>query len=293
MLIIKVFGKERPKLPKTTHKKKIDIAKYIKDYENGLLSVEEIAKKENTSKVTINIRINKYYEEIGKSRKKISKEKIIDMEKYIKDYEAGLLSVKEIAKRENTTTVTINVKMNEYYRKNGKRRPVLKRKREIDIEKYIKDYEEGKITIEKMAKLEGISRNTMNKILCEYYIECGREKPKLNQRMDIKIEKYIEDYENRRITVSEIAEKENASISTISSKIKKYYNLRREQKLKTVKKSKSDLIEKYIEDLENGKITPKELAEKLLVSQSSINMLIREFYKSKNRTEPKYRRFTK
>ena len=52
-------------------------------------------------------------------------------------------------------------------------------------------------------------------------------------------------------------------------------------------------IEKYIEDLENGKITPKELAEKLLVSQSSINMLIREFYKSKNRTEPKYRRFTK
>ena len=120
-----------------------------------------------------------------------------------------------------------------------------------------------------------------------------REKPKLNQRMDIKIEKYIEDYENRRITVSEIAEKENASISTISSKIKKYYNLRREQKLKTVKKSKSDLIEKYIEDLENGKITPKELAEKLLVSQSSINMLIREFYKSKNRTEPKYRRFTK
>ena len=111
--------------------------------------------------------------------------------------------------------------------------------------------------------------------------------------MDIKIEKYIEDYENRRITVSEIAEKENASISTISSKIKKYYNLRREQKLKTVKKSKSDLIEKYIEDLENGKITPKELAEKLLVSQSSINMLIREFYKSKNRTEPKYRRFTK
>ena len=111
--------------------------------------------------------------------------------------------------------------------------------------------------------------------------------------MDIKIEKYIEDYENRRITVSEIAEKENASISTISSKIKKYYNLRREQKLKTVKKSKSDLIEKYIEDLENGKITPKELAEKLLVSQSSINMLIREFYKSKNRTEPKYRRLTK
>lgn len=215
------------------------------------------------------------------------------MEKYIKDYEAGLLSVKEIANRENTTTVTINVKMNEYYRKNGKRRPVLKRKKEIDIEKYIKDYEEGKITIEKMAKLEGISRNTMNKILCEYYIECGREKPKLNQRMDIKIEKYIEDYENRRITVSEIAEKENASISTISSKIKKYYNLRREQKLKTVKKSKSDLIEKYIEDLENGKITPKELAEKLLVSQSSINMLIREFYKSKNRTEPKYRRFTK
>ena len=79
MLIIKVFGKERPKLPKTTHKKKIDIAKYIKDYENGLLSVEEIAKKENTSKVTINIRINKYYEEIGKSRKKISKEKIIDI----------------------------------------------------------------------------------------------------------------------------------------------------------------------------------------------------------------------
>ena len=59
--------------------------------------------------------------------------------------------------------------------------------------------------------------------------------------------------------------------------------MRREQKLKTVKKSKSDLIEKYIEDLENGKITPKELAEKLLVSQSSINMLIREFYKSKNR----------
>ena len=103
--------------------------------------------------------------------------------------------------------------------------------------------------------------------------------------MDIKIEKYIEDYENRRITVSEIAEKENASISTISSKIKKYYNLRREQKLKTVKKSKSDLIEKYIEDLENGKITPKELAEKLLVSQSSINMLIREFYKQSQSTD--------
>ena len=59
----------------------------------------------------------------------------------------------------------------------------------IMLHSLLKDYEEGKITIEKMAKLEGISINTMNKILCEYYIECGREKPKLNQRMDIKIEK--------------------------------------------------------------------------------------------------------
>ena len=108
MIIIKVFGKERPKLPKTTHKKKIDIAKYIKDYENGLLSVEEIAKKENTSKVTINIRINKYYEEIGKSRKKISKEKIIDMEKYIKVRKAQAEGVRTVEELKEKSDIVID-----------------------------------------------------------------------------------------------------------------------------------------------------------------------------------------
>ena len=44
-------------------KKKIDIEKYIQDYENGVLSKEEIAKLVGSTRYTIEYHMNAYYSE--------------------------------------------------------------------------------------------------------------------------------------------------------------------------------------------------------------------------------------
>ena len=50
------------------------------------------------------------------------------------------------------------------------------------------------------------------------------------KKMRIQIEKYIKDYELRRMTVSEIAKIEDVSESTIYKKINEYYERARTRK---------------------------------------------------------------
>lgn len=53
------IGRKRPERYKKSSE--IPIEKYIKDYENGKITVVEIARKEGSSEPTINKRINEYY----------------------------------------------------------------------------------------------------------------------------------------------------------------------------------------------------------------------------------------
>ncbi len=102
----------------------------------------------------------------------MNKIRIRSIEQYIKDYEEGNVTVEKIAKNEGISKTTIDRRINEYYYKNGKERPKqrnVSNKIPIDIKQYIKDYEKGNITVEKIAKNEGVSRTTIDRRINEYY----------------------------------------------------------------------------------------------------------------------------
>ena len=116
-------------------KENINIEKYIEDYEKGTLLINQIARLEHSNYNTIDYCINKYYQKIGKERVKPKIKNIgeknrknIDIEKYIKDYESGKISIPEIAQIEDVHPNTINSRVNEYYEKKGKKRCDIIRK---------------------------------------------------------------------------------------------------------------------------------------------------------------------
>lgn len=117
--------------------------------------------------------------------------------------------------------------------KSGQEKPkILKKSNKIpiDIKLYINKYEKGEITVEEIAENEGVSKNTINSRINEYYKKNGQKRPKQSKKsnkIEIEIEPYINDYNEGKITISEIAKKEKVSESTIDKRIAEYYNEKR------------------------------------------------------------------
>ena len=63
-------------------KKKINIEKYVNDYENIQISVKDIAKQEKVSESTVYRELRVYYAKISSTRNEL-------IQKYLKDYEEG------------------------------------------------------------------------------------------------------------------------------------------------------------------------------------------------------------
>ena len=213
-------GKER------ATKKKINIEKYIKDYEEKKITVKKISTLENVSITTVHQRINEYYEKNGTKRRHKT-----DIEKYIKDYEEGKITIKEIANQENVCERTIMRRIDEYYSEKGIEKLEIRkqsRRLNINIEKYIKDYEEGKITKKEIANQENVCESTIKRRIDEYYSEKGIERPDFRKRIinssKIDITKHIDEYERGEITVKDIAKVENVSSSTIFKLLQEYYS---------------------------------------------------------------------
>lgn len=159
---------------------------------------------------------------------------------------------------------------------------------DIDIEQYISDYEKRKITATQIAALEGVSITTINNRIDEYYMERKKERPKFARSVSktINIEKYISDYENGKITVQEIAEREDLCISSTNAKINEYY-LKRKKKRPRVREEKTKInIEQYISDYEKGIIMVDEIAKLEGISHSVANAQINKYYKRMGKKRP-------
>lgn len=338
MLQQKGNANSKKRIKKNFHKKEIPVENYIEGYEEGKITVEEIAKKYEVSNATINIRINEYYKSIGKKRPQIKRKsktkKDINIEKYIKDYENEKITVEQIADKEGVSTTTIRNRMNDYYNKIGKENPMKSRKKSIKdnredygegkktelkpvtkknicIGKYLEDFENGKITVNQIARQEDVSNTTIYKRLDEYYAERGKERPKIKKtssnvvymnltykskktkriinhkgKKNIDIESYIYDYEKRNITIEEIANKENVSVSTINKRVNEYYEKNGKERPKNHELYNIN-IDNYIEDFEAGKVTISQIAENENVSNDVINTRIKKYYKEKGRNVPK------
>lgn len=172
----------------------IDIEKYIEQFERREMSLSAIARKENVSEVTINKRINEYYEKKGKERPKFKWKKIlkIDIEKYIERYEKKEITVYKIAQDEKVSRDTITRRIEEYYEQKGierEEKEEKEEKEEINIQQYISEYEKGKITIKEIADKESVCINIAKEKLKQYYNGRGKKPPRAG--MSINLLKYF------------------------------------------------------------------------------------------------------
>jgi len=107
-----------------------------------------------------------------------------------------------------------------------------------NIEKYIKDYEERKITVEEIASIENESKSTIYRRINVYYMRNKLINPLGHKKQDVKIEKYIVDYEAGNITVNDIAAKEGLSYYTINRRIAEFYEALGKERKRVFSKTK-------------------------------------------------------
>ena len=212
--------------------KNIDIGKYVKDYEERKIIIEEIAKKEEVSIRTIASKLDKYYEKQGIQPKKFSigpRKKAENIEKYVEDYEKGTIHPWQIAAKEGVSEATIITRLKEYYAIQGKQLPKPKRenvRKKVNIEKYVEDYEKGTMHPSQIAVKEGVCEATIINRLKEYYATRGKQMPKSKRKTvkkQIDIGKYIKEFEEGKILLEEIAIKENVSCYIAKKRFEEYY----------------------------------------------------------------------
>lgn len=249
-----------------------------------------------------------------------------DIIKYITKYERGEVTIEQISSYENSTIKQVEYMINRYYRNkmlkqkgnfNGiKRRKRSFNKKEIPIENYIEEYEEGEIAVEEIAKKYEVSSATINIRINEYYKSKGKERPQVKRKSktkkDINIENYIKDYEDRKITIEQIANKEGVSTATIRNRLNDYYNkIGKERPIRirknNIKDNKENCgegkkkepkpitrknidIEKYIEDFENEKITVNQIAMQENVSNPIIYKKLDEYYAKIGKERPRHKK---
>lgn len=212
----------------------------------------------------------------------------IDIEKYIPLYEEKKISVRKIAIEQDTNTVTVNKMINKYYENQGKPRPDLRKT--ISIEKYIPMFEKREISLWEIARREDSSVTTITKKVDEYYESTGKKRPKFKggrKKVEIDIEKYRKMYEERKITLREIAEEEHTSISIVERRLQEYYEKEEKKSPKFKNEYKEIDIEQYINEFEKGKITVKEISDKEETSIESTKKQIKKYYNKKGKKAPK------
>ena len=135
----------------------------------------------------------KLYLRVG--RKKIK----LPIEEIAEKYENGI-NIEDIAKEYEISCSTIYIRLKEYYKNMGTQRPSkLKDKNEkFLIDEIVEKYEKGTI-IKELVKEYGMSYNTINIKLKEYYEEKGKEVPRVLKSLDV-----IEEYLSKGLTIEEI-----------------------------------------------------------------------------------------
>lgn len=207
--------------------KEVNIGKYIEDYELRRITISEIAVKEKVSIPTVKNRLDKYYEQSENERpdfEEIRKRQIEIIKKYIKDYEDRKISAQEIADKERFGYKTVLERIHEYYEAKGTERPSFRgaRRKNIDVEKYIKEYEQNNISITEIRKKEGVSFGVVKKNIDIHLNNQCEDKTsdtnntQIRRKISGATRRIIKDFIKRGLSKEEIresAEKRNIFIS--------------------------------------------------------------------------------
>jgi len=279
----KKTDKEKPDL--RNKRKKLPIDEIIIKYTEGV-SQYKIAKEYDVSEHTIHVMIKEYYEKIGKKRPDLrNKRKKLPIDEIIRKYEEGIAGYK-IAKEYDISQSTINLRIKEYYEKIGKGKPDLRNKRKkLPIDEIIRKYEEG-ISQCKIAKEYGMSHFVIGTRIKEYYKKTGKEKPDpRNKKKELPIDEIIRKYEEGN-SQYKIAYEYGVSQSTIELRTRDYYEKTGKERPNQRNKRKELQIDEIIRKYEEG-ISKKELAEEYDVSEVTIRLRIKEYYKKICKKEPR------
>ena len=217
----------------------------------------------------------------------MSKKKNIKIElpidEIVKKWKQGATQ-KELAKEYGVARTTIDKRISEYYKREGKQRPKkeLNPKIELPIEKIVEKWKQGAIQKE-LAKEYGVSTQTINNRISEYYEKEGKQKTKPKRKSKLKIElpidEIVEKWEQGN-TLIELTKEYGVSYRTIRNRISEYYEKEGKQKTKPKRKlkPKKELpIDEIVEKWEKG-VTQRELTKEYGVSYRTIQSRISQYY---------------
>ena len=197
------------------------------------------------------------------------------------------------------STGYVNLRLRKYYEKQGIEKPNPKRKIRISIEELAELKERGisdREIAEHLTK-QGIkiSKDSVSKKLKKYYETQGKEKPKLKTRITdeelVKLKK--QGMSNREIAEQFTKQVIKISESTISLRLRKYYETRGMEKPKVEREVRIS-IEELVELKEQG-MTDGEIAEELTkqgrkILEYIVSRRLREYYASQGRKKPRAQR---
>lgn len=196
----KKFGEEVP-----DHKtKELPMKDIIQKYESGI-KIQDLASQYNVKYNTMNIKIEKYYKDIGEIRfqcKKGRKKLQIPIEDIIRRYEDGL-SQEQIAEEYKVSQVYIWGRIEEYYTQTGREKPIKKsgrKRKELPIDEIVEQYEDGISQIELAQKYE-TSNMIISARIKEYYKNLGKKTPRILRTPSLVI-----NFLNRGLTIQQIME---------------------------------------------------------------------------------------
>ena len=151
---------------------------------------------------------------------------------------------------------------------------------ELPIDEIVKKWKQG-ATQKELAKEYGVSTNTINKRISEYYEKIVKSKPKRKQkpkpkpRIELPIDEIVEKWK-QGTTQTELAKEYNVSTNTIGRRIAEYH--KKIGKPNPKQKQKIDLpINEIVKKWKRGS-TKTELAIEYGISYFTINSRISEYY---------------
>lgn len=216
------------------------------------------------------------------------------IENYLKDLAEGKITVSQISREAHVSRDTIYSRIKDYCKDNKVENIYYvtrnrRRKKYIDISKYIEKLKNGRITKAEIARETGLSVYIVNQRVKEYLEENNEERINFRKVITkVDISKYIEDLKVGKITQAEIRRKEGVSRTIVIARIKDYYDEIGEQrpsfkmgrKKSTPKKTtrKPLNVEDYIEDYSIGFITQSGIAKKAGITISGVSRAISRYY---------------
>ena len=272
-------GKEKPKR-KTKRRINLPVDEIVKKWGQGVTQ-KDLSKEYGVSEALISKRISEYYEKEGKEK---PKQRInLPIDEIVKKLGQGVTQ-KDLSKEYGVSEALINKRIFEYYEKEGKEKPKQKPKQRINlpVEEIVEKWEQG-TTQKELSKEYGVSDNTIEKRISEYYEKEGKEKPKrkTKRRINLPVDEIVKKW-GQGITQKELSKEYGVSDGTIKKIISEYYRKKEnnEKKLRVLKSS-SIIVEYLRKGLTIEQIESSALKQNIIVPQEVIEKAIQKIEQPK------------